>query len=204
MSAATLPEPVRRKEPKVRYNEFGDVILPRGAEFVDGRIVFKRRQRGSAMSELSNWVGNELMMRMALHVNTLKSGVVFRGAEEQGYCCFPHKPKQVRKPDVSFVRRDMSKFFLRDTGWTLEVPELVVEVMSPEDRRFDIESRVADFLAAGTKLVWLIDPVLESAEVVHADGIKYPVRRTGYLDGEDVLPGFRLPLADVLPPKPPQ
>lgn len=201
MSMATLPEPKRKKEYKIRYDENGDIILPGSAEFVGGKIVYKRPNRGSAMSERSSWVAFQLARKMADYLDTHPVGLVFRGAEDFGYQCFPFDEKQVRKPDVSFVRRDMAKFFLRDHGWTPEVPELVVEVLSPEDKVTSIESRIDDFLSAGTKLVWLIDPITERAEVIHPDRVKYPVAKTGTLDGEDVLPGFQLPLASILPPK---
>lgn len=202
MSAATLPGPKRRKEYKVRYDEYGDIILPGSAEFVDGRIVLKRRNRGSAMSELSHWVGNQLWLELNRFVDQQKIGLVFRGSEDLGYQCFPEKPNQVRKPDVSFLRRDMSKFFLRSHGWIPEVPELIVEVVSPEDKFLNIDARIADFIDAGTKLLWVVNPFLETAEIIHPDGRRQFIRNDGILDGEDVLPGFKLPLSSILPPKP--
>jgi Uma2 family endonuclease len=201
MSTASLPAPKRPKEYKIRFDEYGAIKLPSGAEFVDGKIVFKRRNRGSAMSEVSNWVGFQLARKLADYLDAHPVGVVFRGAEDFGYQCFPDDPKQIRKPDVSFVRRDVTKSFLRGQGWTPDVPELIVEVLSPEDKFNSIETRIDDFLSAGTKLVWLIDPKLERAEVIHPDRVKYPVAKTGILNGEDVLPGFQLPLASILPPK---
>jgi hypothetical protein len=202
MSIATLTPPRKtRKAIAVRYDRSGDVILPSDCEFVNGRVIPKRPRRGSAMSELSNWVGSKLCNALERFVEMHQSGLVFRGTGDQGYQCFPHKAKQVRKPDVSFLRRDLSMLGLREKGWTPEVPELIAEVLSPEDRMFDINTRILDFIEAGTRLIWVIDPFSESAEVVHLDGTKRLLRRDGVLDGEDVLPGLKIPLASILPPR---
>lgn len=200
----TLPPPKPRKKYKIRYDEYGDIILPGNCEFVDGRIVPKRPNRGSAMSEVSHWVGNALWRAIDNFANQNGLGLVFRGSEDHGYQCFPGNPKQVRKPDVSFLRRDLSNLMLRTHGWTPEVPELVIEVLSPKDKILDLDSRILDFIDAGTKLLWVINPLLETAEIIHPNGDRKLIRRDGVLDGEDVLPGFQMPLASILPPKKPQ
>jgi Uma2 family endonuclease len=195
MATAVLEPKAARTKPAIELDEYGDPILPKGAELVDGKILEK------PMSELSNWVGGQVMVELHRFVAATRVGIVFTGTSDQGYQCFPSKPGQIRKPDVSFLRRDMSKFFLRDHGYTPEVPDLIVEVLSPGDTVADLDGRLRDFRSAGTKLMWVIDPMERSAKVIHPDGIAYPLEEDGILDGEDVLPGFKLPLAAILPPK---
>ena len=59
-------------------------------------------------------------------------------------------------------------------------------------------ARIGDFIKAGTRLAWVIDPRRAEAHVHRADGSVAVIAADGWLDGEDVLPGFRCPLADVL------
>jgi Uma2 family endonuclease len=76
-------------------------------------------------------------------------------------------------------------------------PDLAVEVLSPDEGPTAVQDKVAEYLAAGVPLVWVCDPARE-AVTVHQPG--QPPRVLGAADvltGEDVLPGFRLPLAEL-------
>src|SRR6267378_2358497 len=100
----------------------------------------------------------------------------------------------VRAPDVAFVRRDR----LPDpatTGFPEMAPDLVVEVLSPDDRPGETLAKVGDWLEAGARLAWVIDPQRRLARVYRADGTESLLAESDALDGEDVLPGFSCPLA---------
>jgi len=58
--------------------------------------------------------------------------------------------------------------------------------------------KVADYLSAGTKLVWVIDPERRLARIYRADGTEEILTAEQALDGEDVLPGFTCPLETIL------
>lgn len=62
---------------------------------------------------------------------------------------------------------------------------------------WDGQQRVVDYLEAGVQLVWGIDPHSRSATVYHGDGSTRLLRDADALDGEDVVPGFVLPLAEL-------
>ena len=103
-------------------------------------------------------------------------------------------PDTVRAPDVAFIRSDR----LPDpppAGYAELAPDLVVEVLSPNDRPGEVLAKVADWLNAGSDLVWVVDPARRSARVYRADGSEALVAEDGALEGEDVLPGFTCPLA---------
>ncbi len=71
-------------------------------------------------------------------------------------------------------------------------------MLSPDDRPGEVLAKVADWLAAGTKIVWVIDPERREARVYRLDGSLSVLSSDDSLDGEDVLPGFTCPLKDVL------
>ena len=107
-------------------------------------------------------------------------------------------PDTVRAPDLAFLSNERVKKVER-RGYGAVAPDLAVEVLSPGDRPGETRERVADWLGAGVRLVWVIDPARNLAHVHRPDGSLTVVDMEGSLDGESVLPGFSCPLADVLP-----
>lgn len=101
-------------------------------------------------------------------------------------------PDTVRAPDVAFVASDRAAAV--ESGYVPFAPDLAVEIASPGDRPGEVLEKVADWLAAGTRLVWVIDHERELAQVHRADGSVELVRRGDELRGEGVLPGFTCPL----------
>lgn len=117
-------------------------------------------------------------------------------AAETGFTLFTN-PDTVRAPDVAFVRHDRIPDPL-PRGYASFAPDLAVEVLSPGDRPGEVLAKVADWLTAGTRLVWVVDPDRRVARVHRADGTVSVISESEALDGEDVLPGFACPLAEVL------
>ncbi len=106
-------------------------------------------------------------------------------------------PDTVRAPDVAFVAAHRLTA-ARSRGFAELAPDLVVEVVSPSDRASYVAAKAAMWLDAGVRLVWVVDPQAGLAAVHHPGGLVTVLRQNGALDGEDVLPGFRLPLAELL------
>ena len=107
------------------------------------------------------------------------------------------QPDTVRAPDVVFYRADrLPPGGIPATYWDL-APDLAVEVLSPSDRRGKVLKKVGEFLEAGTRLVWVVDPRRRTAVVYRPEGEPTILGADGILAGEDVLPGFSLPLAEV-------
>lgn len=107
------------------------------------------------------------------------------------------KPDTVRGPDLAVVRRDRIPQ-PEPTGFADLAPDLVVEVLSPGDRPGEVLAKVADWLNAGSQLVWVIDPDRALARVYRGDGTEALVTQTDALDGADVIPGFSCPLEAIL------
>jgi len=122
------------------------------------------------------------------------AGTVF--AAETGFKLFTD-PDTVRAPDVAFVAKGREPP-PGATGFADLAPDLAVEVLSPGDRPGEILAKVADWLSAGTRLVWVVDPLRRVARVYRQDGSETIVPADRALEGEDVLPGFACPLETIL------
>ncbi len=95
----------------------------------------------------------------------------------------------MRCPDVTFVSAARLPAG-RPQGFAELAPARAVEVLSPNDRQRDVLDRVGEYLGAGVRLVWAIDPEQGTAVVFRSLTDIRRVERDGVLDGEDVVPGF--------------
>lgn len=77
-------------------------------------------------------------------------------------------------------------------------PDLVAEILSPGDRPAEVLAKVADWLAAGTRLVWVIDPERREARAYRSDGSLEVVGEGDELRSGDVLPGLGCSLREIL------
>ena len=101
-----------------------------------------------------------------------------------------------RYPDASYVAAGRLETIPRSVGRL--APDLCVEVVSPNDLSTNVREKVEEYLAAGVREVWVVDPAVR---VVEAYG---PDRTTTYRPGqtltsEDVLPGFEMAVDGLFP-----
>jgi Uma2 family endonuclease len=167
-------------------------------ELVDGRLV------EHDMGARASYVGGELFYRIQGHCRANNLGWAFPA--DTTYQCFPSKPNQVRKPDVSFIQRGRLPGEEVPEGHIRITPDLAVEVVSPKDTYYEVEEKVAEYLKAGIRLVWVVNPPLRKVRVHRANGTVADIGEEGDLDGEDVLPGFHCGVAELFqqPFTPPQ
>jgi Uma2 family endonuclease len=105
-----------------------------------------------------------------------------------------------RTPDLAFYTASRWASYTAATpDWrskpTILVPDLVVEVVSPNDLYTEIEAKVDGYLADGVQMVWVIDSQRRKAVIHRADSDQQTtIRETGLLDGGDLLPGFTVAL----------
>ena len=128
------------------------------------------------------------------HVRAHQIGRVF--AAETGFI-LRRDPDTVRAPDASFVAEDRLLDGELPIGYLELAPDLAVEVTSPSDRPREIQEKVADWLRAGTRLVWVIYPATRSATVHVSDDQFEEVSEEGTLLGERVIPGFACDLSEL-------
>jgi Uma2 family endonuclease len=104
----------------------------------------------------------------------------------------------VRSADLSFVAAGRLPGGKAPEGFLELAPDLAIEVLSPGDEPRQILDKVGEYLGAGVRLVWLIDPRKRRAAAHHSLTDVREIAETGALDGIDVLPGFSCPLAEIL------
>jgi Uma2 family endonuclease len=76
-------------------------------------------------------------------------------------------------------------------------PDLAVEVLSPSDRMADALAKIAMYLDAGVRLVWLVDPASQTVTIFRPDAIPARLGAGEILDGGNVLPGFTVPVTEI-------
>lgn len=104
-------------------------------------------------------------------------------------------PDTVLAPDIAFVRRERIPAAGRPSGFWLGAPDLAVEVLSPSDAVFAVDEKVAAWLAAGAAAVWVV--TRRTVTVHRVAGETRILSESDTLDGEELVPGFRLRVADV-------
>jgi Uma2 family endonuclease len=103
-----------------------------------------------------------------------------------------------RGPDASFVSAERRAAVPADVAFPELVPDLAVEVLSPFDSPRQVLGKVGDYLQSGVRLVWVIDPKARKAVIHRSLNTVREIEEAGSLDGEDVLPGLRCALSDLL------
>jgi len=105
-------------------------------------------------------------------------------------------PDTVRAPDLAFVDRTRVAQIPRREYAAL-APDLVAEILSPDDRPGEVLTKLGEWLEASVRLVWVIDPDRRVASVYHDDGSVMTVSSDADLGGETVLPGFSFRLSEL-------
>ena len=137
-------------------------------------------------------VAMDLALALGAHVRAAALGRVYA---EAGFK-LASNPDTVRGPDIAFISRGRIPD-PEPTGFAGFAPDLVVEVISPGDRPGEVLAKVADWLSAGTRLVWVLDPGRRVARVYRADGTEQILTADESLDGGDVVPGFSCPVGEI-------
>ena len=104
----------------------------------------------------------------------------------------------VRSPDVSFIAADRLASHPLSDDFSELAPDLAVEVLSPSERPRYVLDKVGEYLEAGVRLVWVIDPRKAKAVAYRSLSDVTELQADDELDGLDVLPGFRCRLSEIL------
>ena len=162
-------------------------------EVVDGELVLSPRNdffHGDVCSELLT------VLRTFVRTNRL-------GAVLDSSAGFWMKNRNCRAPDISFVSRPglTALGFKRSTRRFFPgAPDLAVEILSPNNTRAEIDERLEDFFESGTRVAWIIDLEARRVEVCSSLTRRQLIGVGGFLEGEELLPGFRYPIAELFQP----
>jgi len=161
-------------------------------ELVDGQLLEVE------VGARSGWIGGQIYAALNIYSDKGKRGWAFPA--EVGIQCFPDDPQKVRRPDAFFVRAGQFENEEVPDGFIRLAPDVAAEVISPHDLYYAVDAKVQEYLDAGIRLVWVINPSSRTVSVYRSGG-EAPSRlgERAELDGEDVLPGFRCPIAELFP-----
>ena len=168
------------------------------------RLCERRILRGEpvngVVSETLPAGGEHSEIKMALasvlagHVRPRRVGRISIGAG----VLLERDPDTVREPDVAYFSAETLPRDMKVRGFYEVVPDLVVEVVSPNDRPQEIADKVAMWLSHGVRLVWAVYPTTCLVAGHSQDGPTLVYTEDDELDGGDVLPGFTCPVRDIL------
>lgn len=206
------------KPKKLQHETMGDLLLSLGGISAERirlnptpgtatkRDLIRFHDRGRRLYEL---VEGTLVEKPMGHVESYVAAKLiglleaFLTTYDLGYCTgsddlIEVMPRLVRGPDVSFTswlkRPDMT---VDSDAISKVIPDLVVEVLSKKNTRAEIARKLGEYFLGGVRLVWVVDPRKRIAVAYTDPDSKTLVSETGSLDGGEVLPGFRLPLAKL-------
>jgi len=158
-------------------------------ELIDGRP--KEKVMGAKADE----IGGLILTQFNNFIRPNKLGRAY--PSQTGFQCFPGRPKLMRMPDASFVLAGRLPNDRSPEGYIKIAPDIVVEVVSPNDTYEEVAVRIADFKSAAVRLIWVVSPETKTVLIRRLDGTCAEVGESGSLSGEDVLPGFTCTVAEL-------
>lgn len=156
-------------------------------ELIDGELVER------AMGYESDRVGGRLLIRLggfALDNNLGEASQAGTGLNIFG------RADMVPRPDGLYISRGRLRPVM-DRGYLETVPDIVWEVVSPNENAVRLRQKLAMYLEAGVRLVWVVWPDASEVDVYRPDGTRTVLRASDELTGEDVLPGFSMPVGEL-------
>ncbi len=158
-------------------------------ELIDGGLVERN------MSIRSSLIGIKIATALENYAHA-KGGFVI--GSDGGLRIFgPNRENWVRYPDVAYFGKGHVLADLPLEGWGTVAPDIVVEVVSPNDMADEVEAKTRDWLGAGVSTVWVAYPTLREI-VVHTKSGRYALEGEQALTDER-LPGFSVPAASFFP-----
>ena len=161
-----------------------------GYELVDGEV------REMNVSKESSRTSGKISHFLEVYCETVAPGWVY--PEGTSFRCFPDDPGRVRRADAAFISlARMPAETYEDEGHCSIVPDLVAEVVSPNDLAHEVQEKLEQWLDAGVKIVWIVQPETKTVRVHRADGGYAFLKEADTLTAEGVLPGFSIPVAKL-------
>ncbi len=178
--------------PPVTLAEFAALPEYPRCELVQGVLV-EQMAASDEHEETVMLVGHRLLN----HVLPNRLGRVY--GSNRGCVTGPHSPATSRLPDVSFVSN--ARLNRPDLAGMLYdgAPDLAVEILSDRNTPAEIAPKIADYLNAGGKAVWIINLGARTLTVHTPNAPPQTLTDADTVTGDDYLPGFTCPVANLLP-----
>jgi Uma2 family endonuclease len=161
-------------------------------ELVDGRIVEKQVSANSSLIE--GIIFHIIQLFLDAHP------VARAYPATLGYRCFPKMPNDIRKPDVTVIRMErLRQLADPDPGYMPIVPDLAVEVLSPNDKISELNEKLKEYREAKFPLVWVVDPEDRSVTVRQLGRRPLVLTDQDEITAPEALPGFSCAVSEFFP-----
>jgi len=168
------------------------MVLSKGGryELVNGELI-NMGNAGMEHGEIGSFLGGSL----SLYVRSHKLGAICDSST-----AFTMKSGNRRSPDVSYIAKERLEGLKRlPKGYFQGSPDLAVEILSPSNTVEEIHDKIVEFFENGTRLVWVIHPDEKYVLVYHSPSPDRLLRLEDSLNGEEIVPGFSLAVAELFP-----
>jgi Uma2 family endonuclease len=139
-------------------------------------------------------IGGNLAAELGYYIRKHKHGLVFLA--ETGFL-LARDPDTVRASDMAFVAAERAGAATSPQGYWPGAPDLAVEVISPGDSYAEVDEKTVDWLAAGARMVMVINPRTRRVMVYRAGNLVQVYTETDTLDADDVVPGWTMAVRDI-------
>ncbi len=146
------------------------------------------------MSVRHGYLGFNLGLALGNYVLPLRLGVFFNSETQ---FVLSRNPDTVVKPDISFIRAERMPPPEEHDRISRIPPDFAVEIVSPGDRRTEIEDKIRRYQAAGVPLLWYVAPAQRTVTVYRLGAEPGVFREGDTLDGGEVFPGFTLAVSAI-------
>lgn len=188
INPAVVNAPPSEAAPRVTGEELFAMGNIGPCELIEGEII-KRSPTGNRHGNIEGNINYALKLFVRPHklghVRVGEVGIYIR-----------RNPDTVRGADVAFISNE--RYAKLQSASFLDVaPDLVVEIMSPEDRWNEVTRKLEEYLGIGVRLVWIVDPETESVFAYRSMADVRRFEKNETLTADDVLPGFAVPVEEL-------
>ena len=182
------------EQPSITFELFLDLPDFENYELVEGRLVQRKH-----VGVYANFVAAQIAAVLSSYCRGHRAGAVF--ASKALYRCFGF-PHTACTAALTFVRTGrLTEHHIRALFFTL-VPDLVVELTSPDDLAYDLEAKLSKYQRVGVPVVWVVHPGTRRVTIRRADRKCVELNENGEIKDEPMLPGFSCKVRDFFPPFP--
>ena len=188
MISETPAREVQTPERLITGEELSKMSGSELCELIEGKVVPTRPMR-----YISGRIGSHLAFRLSSFVEEGKIGQVMVG-EVGTY--IRRNPDTIRAADVLYISN--ARYTQSRSQSYLDIaPELVVEILSPDDAWQAVTRKLADYFLIGVQVVWVADPDAHTVYAYRSVTAAQQFNEGDTLTSPEVLPGFAVPLADL-------
>ena len=172
-------------------------LLRLDGEGVRGELIRGVLCETMSTGELHGKMVTNLVVELGVFVKAGRLGTLF--ASDSGVR-LERDPDTVREPDIAFTSAERLPLDAWNTGYSEVVPDLVIEVASPNDSRRELNDKAHMWLSHGVRLVWVVHPETRMVDVHRPDDAVATLGDRDALDGLDVLTGFTCDVSAIFGP----